>query len=97
MPTPKIPPRPRTLVGHKRRAHVRRAACRRRACAPGAVARASPRLTPRWPAPPLLTRSGRGRRVHGVNELEWVAGELWGNVFPMYQGKASECIVRPVR
>lgn len=35
-----------------------------------------------------------GQRVHGVNELEWVEGELWGNVFPMYQGKASECIVR---
>jgi len=33
-------------------------------------------------------------RIHGVNELEWVNGELWGNVFPMYQGKASECIVR---
>jgi glutamine cyclotransferase len=35
-----------------------------------------------------------GQRVHGVNELEWVEGELWGNVYPMYQGKASECIVR---
>jgi len=34
------------------------------------------------------------RAVHGVNELEWVDGELWGNVFPMYQGEASECIVR---
>ena len=30
------------------------------------------------------------RPVHGVNELEWVDGELWGNVFPMYQGEASE-------
>ena len=27
---------------------------------------------------------GRGR-INGVNELEWVDGELWGNVFPMYQ------------
>lgn len=35
-----------------------------------------------------------GRAVYGVNELEWVEGELWGNVFPMYQGTASECIVR---
>ena len=34
------------------------------------------------------------RPIHGVNELEWVDGELWGNVFPMYQGEASECIVR---
>jgi glutamine cyclotransferase len=35
-----------------------------------------------------------GRPVHGVNELEWVEGELWGNVYPMYQGTASECVVR---
>ena len=35
-----------------------------------------------------------GQRVHGVNELEWVEGELWGNVYPMYQGSHSECIVR---
>lgn len=35
-----------------------------------------------------------GQRVHGVNELEWVEGELWGNVYPMYQGKHSECVVR---
>jgi len=35
-----------------------------------------------------------GRAINGVNELEWVDGELWGNVFPMYQGTASECIVR---
>lgn len=34
------------------------------------------------------------RRIYGVNELEWVEGELWGNVFPMYQHKASQCIVR---
>jgi len=32
--------------------------------------------------------------IYGVNELEWVAGELWGNVYPMYQHKHSECIVR---
>ena len=35
-----------------------------------------------------------GRPIHGVNELEWVDGELWGNVLPLYQGEASECIVR---
>lgn len=35
-----------------------------------------------------------GRDVFGVNELEWVEGELWGNVYPMYQGTHSECIVR---
>ena len=29
-----------------------------------------------------------GQRVHGVNELEWVEGELWGNVYPMYQVRA---------
>ncbi|EOD31754.1 hypothetical protein EMIHUDRAFT_54819, partial [Emiliania huxleyi CCMP1516] len=29
-----------------------------------------------------------------VNELEWVDGELWGNVYPMYQGTASECVAR---
>ena len=34
------------------------------------------------------------RDIFGVNELEWVRGELWGNVYPMYQGTASECIVR---
>ncbi|KAL3903365.1 MAG: hypothetical protein SGPRY_011708, partial [Prymnesium sp.] len=25
------------------------------------------------------------KAIHGVNELEWVNGELWGNVYPMYQ------------
>lgn len=35
-----------------------------------------------------------GRPIHGVNELEWVDGELWGNIYPMYQGTASECVVR---
>ncbi|KAL1518720.1 hypothetical protein AB1Y20_003007 [Prymnesium parvum] len=34
------------------------------------------------------------KAIFGVNELEWVNDELWGNVYPMYQGKASECIVR---
>lgn len=34
------------------------------------------------------------RDIFGVNELEWVRGELWGNVYPMYQGTASECIAR---
>jgi glutamine cyclotransferase len=32
--------------------------------------------------------------IAGVNELEKVGDELWGNVYPMYQGKASECLVR---
>ena len=32
--------------------------------------------------------------IHGVNELEMVDGELWGNVYPMYQNSHSECIVR---
>ena len=46
-------------------------------------------------APPVQIYDHRMKRpVHGVNELEWVDGELWGNVFPMYQGEASECIVR---
>eukprot|EP00316_Scyphosphaera_apsteinii_P004980 CAMPEP_0119321086 /NCGR_PEP_ID=MMETSP1333-20130426/54376_1 /TAXON_ID=418940 /ORGANISM="Scyphosphaera apsteinii, Strain RCC1455" /LENGTH=266 /DNA_ID=CAMNT_0007327963 /DNA_START=182 /DNA_END=979 /DNA_ORIENTATION=+ len=35
-----------------------------------------------------------GKQVFGVNELEYVAGEIWGNIFPMYQHKSSECIVR---
>lgn len=43
---------------------------------------------------PELTLRGRAQRIHGVNELEWVEGELWGNVYPMYQGKHSDCIVR---
>jgi len=46
-------------------------------------------------APPRQIYDRRmGRPVHGVNELEMVDGELWGNIFPMYQGEASECIVR---
>ena len=44
--------------------------------------------------PRQIFDSRLGRRVNGVNELEWVDGELWGNVYPMYQGEASECIVR---
>jgi len=39
-------------------------------------------------------RLSGGKLIYGVNELEWVAGELWGNVYPMYQRKHSECIVR---
>ena len=35
-----------------------------------------------------------GRPINGVNELEMVNGELWGNVYPLYQGFTSECIVR---
>ena len=46
-------------------------------------------------APPRQIYDPRMERpVHGVNELEWVDGELWGNVLPLYQGEASECIVR---
>ena len=48
----------------------------------------------RMPIVDLRLGGAAGQRVHGVNELEWVEGELWGNVYPMYQGKASECIVR---
>ena len=25
------------------------------------------------------------KTIHGVNELEMVGGELWGNIYPMYQ------------
>ena len=32
--------------------------------------------------------------IYGVNELEMVEGELWGNVYPMYHRSASECLVR---
>ncbi len=45
--------------------------------------------------PPMRIFDHRqGRAVYGVNELEWVEGELWGNVYPMYQGAASQCVVR---
>lgn len=47
------------------------------------------RVADRW-----LPRSAAGLPIYGVNELEMVGAELWGNVYPMYQGKASECIVR---
>ena len=43
---------------------------------------------------PRLDAHKGGKLIHGVNELEWVGNELWGNVYPMYQGKHSECIVR---
>ena len=43
---------------------------------------------------PIVDARLGGKRVYGVNELEWVEGELWGNVYPMYQHKASECVVR---
>lgn len=39
-------------------------------------------------------KAGSGKSILGVNELEMVEGELWGNVLPLYQGKSSECIVR---
>ena len=32
------------------------------------------------------------KAIFGVNELEYVNGELWGNVYPMYQvGLAPTC------
>jgi len=37
---------------------------------------------------------GENFAIHGVNELEMVEDELWGNIYPMYQGSHSECIVR---
>jgi len=43
---------------------------------------------------PIIDRRLGGKHIHGVNELEWVDGELWGNVYPMYQRSYSECIVR---
>ena len=45
---------------------------------------------------PIIDPKLGGKRIHGVNELEWVSeyGELWGNVYPMYQHKSSECVVR---
>jgi len=43
---------------------------------------------------PMLGDGATHKPIHGVNELEWVHGELWGNVYPMYQGKHSECVVR---
>lgn len=49
------------------------------------------------PLPPPSLRPTRPPAAHpstGVNELEWVDGELWGNVYPMYQGTASECVAR---
>ena len=45
-------------------------------------------------APKQIYDPRLGRPINGVNELEYVDGELWGNVFPMYQGTASECVVR---
>lgn len=43
---------------------------------------------------PILAPKLGHKKVHGVNELEWVNGELWGNIYPMYQHKSSECVVR---
>ena len=42
----------------------------------------------------IADRALGGKPIHGVNELEMVGGELWGNVYPMYQRKHSECLVR---
>jgi glutaminyl-peptide cyclotransferase len=44
--------------------------------------------------PKLAHKDGTPFSVHGVNELEMVGGELWGNLYPMYQGSHSECIAR---
>lgn len=35
-----------------------------------------------------------GRYVDGLNELEFVNGELWANVYPMYRHLASPCVAR---
>lgn len=43
---------------------------------------------------PIVDERLGNRRIYGVNELEMVGGELWGNVYPMYQRKYSECVVR---
>ncbi len=43
---------------------------------------------------PKLGTSGKPFPIYGVNELEMVGSELWGNVYPMYQGSHSECIAR---
>jgi glutamine cyclotransferase len=32
--------------------------------------------------------------VEGLNELEVVEGEVWANVYPMYQRRASRCVAR---
>ncbi len=32
--------------------------------------------------------------IYGANELEMVRGELWANVYPMYQNAHSECVAR---
>ena len=58
------------------------------------VLRVLPIVDAALPCDPRYHDCERRRRVRGVNELEWVGGELWGNVYPMYQNKASECVVR---
>jgi len=50
-------------------------------------------LAPKGP-PQTITDKKMGRAIFGANELELVDGELWANIFPMYQGTASECIAR---
>ena len=49
--------------------------------------------TPWYPGAPSYAPEDQ-MPIYGVNELELVEGELWGNVFPMYQHSHSECIVR---
>lgn len=39
-------------------------------------------------------RYAGGGYVEGLNELEIVAGEIWANVYPMYQRAHSECVAR---
>lgn len=50
-------------------------------------------LKPTKPAQQIYDKR-LGRPINGVNELEFIDGELWGNIYPMYQGTASECLVR---
>lgn len=38
---------------------------------------------------------GMGKVIQGVNELEWVNGELWGNVYPLYQATYVDATHHP--
>ena len=42
----------------------------------------------------LYQHSGSAFPILGVNELEMVDSEVWGNLYPMYEGSSSECLVR---
>jgi len=43
---------------------------------------------------PIVDPKLGSKKIYGVNELEMISGELWGNVYPLYQHKHSECVVR---